>query len=431
MAATDQQIQTSLESGRSGRSIIRDLGVGWRRINRIRKQMSGGIEPDVSGDDGDLSADGFHIAGEKASACLTSTIPVTEAELASHFCIDMSKWKCVEFKVRSWETSRADRKADLSFDEGRMSGSVVDAGQMTKCPMFSSWGKFTLKKDAHDKDLAKAFRKLLGIPRARRTTKPVLSSSEDIGELALPDVHFGLRSYIDETGQRYDVETCRENLLEVVDELLDGFRDTPVRRMVVPIGHDWLNSDNAAGTTTNGTPQDEDGHFFNTFRHATAAAVEVVDKCREVADEVEVILIPGNHDGERSYYMTECLQYAFAKCDDVVIDAGLAPIKARLHHSCLIGYQHGHGTTPDRLATALPVLYPQLWAKSQWREWHLGHIHHEVEKDIDGVRIRYFRCLTAISAWAAGKGYTGSLRAATSIRYGKKRGPYRIEYAYV
>ena len=429
--ATDQQIQAALEAGKSGRSIIRDLGVGYRRIARVRKQLSGEISFKGCGEDGDLSGDGFRIAGNVAEASLSATIPITEEDLTRHFNIDTSQWQCEEFKVRSWETSRANRKADLEFDDGRITGTVLDHGEMTKCPMYSSWGKFTRRKDAHDRDLAAAFKKMLGTPRLRRAAKPSKALSSDIGELALPDVHFGLRSYVDETGQRYDIQTCRDNLLSVVDELLDGFRDDPVQRLIVPIGHDWLNSDNAAGTTTGGTPQDEDGHFFSTFQVATQAAVEVIDKCREVAKEVEVILIPGNHDGERSYYVVECLQYAFAKCDDVIIDVGLSQIKARLHHECLIGYQHGHGTTMARLATALPVLYPELWAKSKWREWHLGHIHHEVEKDMEGVRVRYFRCLTALSAWAASKGYTGSLRAATSIRYGKSRGPYRIEYAYI
>jgi hypothetical protein len=203
-----------------------------------------------------------------------------------------------------------------------------------------------------------------------------------------------------------------------------------VGKIIVPMGNDWLNSDNAAGTTTHGTPQDEDAHWLTTFKRATACAVAVIHECRKRAPTVEVILIPGNHDGERSYYLAECLQYAFADVPGVSIDNGLAAHKVRLHHDTLVAYHHGDKAKAADLAASMPARWPEMWAASKWREWHLGHIHHEVERDIGCIRVRNFRCICASSAWSSKAGYS-NVRAATAIRYGKGRGPYQTLHSFV
>ena len=432
--ADDKEILKRIAMGDSARKIARDLKVCRNRIANIIKRAKSGGESIKSASEKDtlkidLNGNGWNETSNSATAAMTCTVPVTKEDLAKRFNIDPKKWNCVEFRVKTWETSRADRKADLHFDEGRITGKVSDRGEMKKCPMYSAGARYVLRKESQIKDLAGVFRAALGKPKKRKARHPI-ETSGDIIEIALPDVHHGLRAIAEESGSSYDLKESQSTVMRCVEQLCEKLHGNPAARIVLPLGNDWLNADNAAGTTAHGTPQDEDAHWLTTFRQATRCAVEVVDYCRTLAAEVDVLLIPGNHDTERSFYLAECLQYAFGAGAGVTIDAGLSATKARLHHDTLVGYHHGDGVQVGELIASMPARWPQLWAKSKWREWHLGHIHHEKEQDVGGIRVRHFRCICASSAWAAKKNYNDTLRAATSIRYRRGRGPMEVAYSY-
>ena len=133
---------------------------------------------------------------------------------------------------------------------------------------------------------------------------------------------------------------------------------------------------------------------------------------------VEVKTIPGNHDFQKSFYLGDVLEVAYANNPNVTIDNSPNPHKYFLYGKNLIGFTHGN--TKDiplaRLTTLMPVAVPQLWAKSKFREWHLGDIHHKKvwklkgEDDDGGINIRYMRSLTGDDAWHTQKGYHGAIK---------------------
>lgn len=421
MSKKDDKIRQALLAGQSFRKICKDIGCGNGRIMRVRASMKD-IEPSAERSQ-------LQIRGKDAQAVLNSEVPITEQALIEHFQIDMERWQIVEFVPTMREVSRKNITRDLDFDEGKITGQIKDTGGLVKIPLYTVRAKFKVRQQFIDADLAGAFRETLhSLPAPARAVQKPQSYEGDILELALPDVHHGLRSLADETGQDYNLDISTTLVMHCARDLLE--RSGPVSRIVVPMGNDWLNADNAAGTTAHGTPQDEDAHWATTFQRATAAAVSVIELCREYAADVDVLLIPGNHDTERSHYLATCLGYAFQNAPDVTIDAGLSPMKARLLHDTLVTWHHGDRAKPADLVGMIPERWAELWGKSKWRELHLGHIHHEVEKDVGAVRVRNFRCLTAQSAWSSKAGYS-NVRAATSVRYGAGIGPYQTTYSFV
>ena len=48
---------------------------------------------------------------------------------------------------------------------------------------------------------------------------------------------------------------------------------------------------------------------------------------------------------------------------------------------------------------------PKEWGESMYRYWLLGHIHSDVQREYQGVRVESFRTLAARDAWAASMGY--------------------------
>jgi len=434
MSKKDDKIRAALLAGDSFRKICEELGVGNGRIIRVRD----GRDPAKSGRKRKKVAEPQEPSDERsqiayredtAQAVLNSEVPITEAAMIAHFKMDMERWQIVEFVPTMREVSRKHIKRDLAFDEGKITGSLKDDGQLVKIPLYTVRAKFKVRQQYIDADLATAFRDSLHAMPApvREVRKPDVQPEDDILELALPDVHHGLRSLADETGQEYSLDISTTLVMSVTRDLLE--KAGPVSKIVVPMGNDWLNADNAAGTTAHGTPQDEDAHWSTTFKRATAAAVAVIELCREYSEEVDVLLIPGNHDTERSHYMATCLGYAFANAPDVTVDDGLSPMKARLLHDTLVTWHHGDRAKPADLVAMMPARWAELWGKSKFRELHMGHIHHEVEKDVGAVRVRNFRCLSAQSAWSSKSGY-GNVRAGTSVRIGKGIGPYQTTYSF-
>jgi len=432
MSKKDDKIRQALLAGHSFRRINKDLGVGNGRIRRVRDGRApakGGRKGKPVAEEPTSERSQIAYREDSAQAVLNSEVPITEAALIAHFQVDMERWQIVEFVPTMREVSRKHIKRDLEFDEGKITGTLSDDGTLVKIPLYTVRAKFKIKQQFIDADLAKAFRdNLHALPApVRDVIKPDVSPEADILELALPDVHHGLRSLADETGQVYNLGISTSLVVHCTRDLLK--KAGPVSKIVVPMGNDWLNADNAAGTTAHGTPQDEDQHWSTTFQRATAAAVAVIELCREYAETVDVLLIPGNHDTERSHYMATCLGYAFQNAPDVQIDAGLSPMKARLLHDTLVAWHHGDRAKPADLVAVMPDRWAELWGRSKWRELHMGHIHHEVEKDVGAVRVRNFRCLSAQSAWSSKSGYS-NVRAATSVRIGLGIGPYQTTYSF-
>ena len=422
--ATDEQILELVAQGITQREIERVLKVCRKRIRALTKAQ--GLPTRVKAVRSEENA--FVEDSKGATASYTATVPITKEDLASKFDIDLEKWELIQFKVKTWEVARSKVCKQLSFDEGKITGQIDDTGRMEKVPMYSASGSYRLRKSYIDADLASKFRESLGKPKKRKVPKPVDTSS-DVIEIALPDVHVGQRTLYAETGEVYTLDIAIAGVHKAIAELTEDLHDSPVSKIVLPIGNDFFNSDNMHGTTTSGTPQEEDGHWALTFTKGVECLVEVVDNLRCVADEVELLLVPGNHDYERSYYLAEALRFAFLKCDDVIVDSGINPQKVRLYHETLVAYHHGDKVTPANLASALPVQHPELWTKARWRRVHCGHIHRQKAEDLAGVTVQYFRCLTASSAWASKKAYT-NIRAATRIRYRAGRGAFETTYSY-
>ena len=75
----------------------------------------------------------------------------------------------------------------------------------------------------------------------------------------------------------------------------------------------------------------------------------------------------------------------------------------------------------------MPYEVPDLWAKSIYREFHLGDLHHK--KDLEfraeekiGVVVRVLRSLVPEDAWTFDHGFVGSQRAAEAFLWHPETG---------
>lgn len=242
-------------------------------------------------------------------------------------------------------------------------------------------------------------------------------------ELPIMDVHLGKLSWGEETrGGDYDLHIASDLYKDTVGELIDKvtLSNYPVARVVFPIGQDFFHFDNPWVQTTGGTQLDSDTRWQKMYRTGIDLLLWAVEQCRMMAP-VDVVWVPGNHDQMLSYTAVLTLKHFYSANDDVTVDSSPTPRKYYRWGKNLIGYAHGR-EEGKRINTLMQLEAPVDWAETEYREWHMGDLHHEAAKEEGGIMFRLISSITSPDAWHAQKGYGGALRKASAYVWDKDNG---------
>ena len=244
-------------------------------------------------------------------------------------------------------------------------------------------------------------------------------------EISLFDLHFGKLCWGEETGEDFDIKIARQRFLNTIKILIKRASGFNYERILFPVGNDFFNSDNLNNTTTKGTPQDEDLRWQKTFNVGLKLLVDAINMLKQTLVPIDVVVIPGNHDFERSYYMGSVLEAWFHEDTQVNVNNGASPRKYYRFGKVLLGLTHGG----EEKEVSLPMIMATdieskpMWSETLYHEWHLGHIHRKrnvnyavfdrtrtVSEDL-GVTIRYLSSLTGTEEWHHKKGFVGAAKA--------------------
>lgn len=349
---------------------------------------------------------------------------LTEEDLISQFQIDTTKWKIESLKVKTSEGYRKDRVVEWHTHGGKTEGDSVDSGKMLVVPLFHIQAKFVRKTEEIRANLV--IQDLLDDVRKKAPAYPEIKYKlpYDEGmlyEIDIPDIHFGRLTWEAESGDDYDIKLAYDSVHKVLDELLTWVKNVPVSGILLPIGNDFFNVNSKDNTTVHGTPQQEDTRWQKTFTKGRRLAQEMIDKCASVAP-VDVLMLPGNHDEEKTFYLGEVLDASYSKNPNVKVDNSPKTRKYRLHGTNLIGFAHGYDEKLYKLPALMAVDEPQLWGKSKYREFHTGDKHHKFDTAEDFITVRILRSLAAKDAWTFRNGFVGSIRAAESFLWNPTKG---------
>jgi len=327
----------------------------------------------------------------------------TEEELIKHFDIDLDKWELYKFRVGKW-------------------GNPGNPSSQTRA-------EFRLK-NKNEVDKVKELELMLAGYTPPKFTIPKYSQKnlDILLELAIPDLHLGQQSWGQEIGKgrvdNYDVHIAKKVFLDAVQYMLSKVNECG--KILFPIGSDFFNVDNYLQTTARGTHQDEDVRWQKSFLIGVEACIDAIHYCRSVAP-VDVVIIQGNHDYQRSFYLGVVLEHHFK--DDKYVAINNNP-KMRKYYSwgdCLLGLAHGHEVKMKDLPLIMAEEEPELWSKSKYREYHIGHLHHT--KDVSnsfsesfrGTTVRIIPSLAQLDNWHFTKGYK-SIRQAQGFEWSKSKG---------
>jgi hypothetical protein len=329
--------------------------------------------------------------------------------------VDKDLWRVKEYWVNKWDVT-----------------AVIDKVAKT----YQNWQvKARLEKDvklSDALDIEKIFKNM-----AKTYTPPILNiapktrgdqDENNLLEICIFDLHMGKLAWGGETGENYDTKIARQRFIDAIEKLIRTANALQYSRILFPVGNDFFNSDTIFNTTTKGTQQDEDLRWQKTFNVGVRLLIDGINLLKQTGVPVDVIVIPGNHDFERSFYMGKYLEAWFNNDSAVHINCGASPRKYYRFGNTLLGLTHGgeekESSLPMIMATDIES--KPLWSDTKFHEWHVGHIHRkrnvkfelnrnrELNEDL-GVTVRYLSSLTGTEEWHHKKGFVGCTKAADAF----------------
>ena len=193
--------------------------------------------------------------------------------------------------------------------------------------------------------------------------------------------------------------------------------------VILPISNDFFHTDNYQNQTTQGTPQDTIMEYHAEYELGFTVLVDTINMLRQYAKEVTVVLVQGNHDRTKSFYLAHALDVYFSDAPDVDFIREHSVIKAKVLGNTFIGWHHGNCKLDDLpLLFATHPQYSHFFGNAKYREIHTGDKHHYMAKEVKGVRIQQMPSLSGTDRWHYDNNFVHSVRAALALVYDDKLG---------
>lgn len=227
-------------------------------------------------------------------------------------------------------------------------------------------------------------------------------------ELSIADFHLAKKTLEGESIFEKQIQ-----FLNVVEDLL--FKVTNnynINTIVFPIGNDYFHTDNYQNNTTNGTPQDVLSGYDNEYEKGFDLLVGAIQLLSINAKNIEVILVQGNHDRTKSFYLAHALEVFFKGNKKIKFKREHSTTKFTVLGNTFIGYHHGNCKIED-----LPLIFATnkdssiAFGNALYRHVHTGDKHHYMAKEVKGVRIQQMPSLSGTDRWHLDNNYINNVRA--------------------
>ena len=277
---------------------------------------------------------------------------------------------------------------------------------------------FSKKKEAKDyspEDFAKFLQNYK--PNNVSVTKTKLTGNKDYVdvEISISDYHLAKKTVDgdnDPTTRALRYFNVAQSLIEKVEANYN------INTVVLPISNDFFHTDNYQHQTTNGTPQDTIMDYADEYEVGFALLVDTINMLRQHSSNVHVVLVQGNHDRTKSFYLAHALDVYFSDAKDVEFTREHSVVKGLTLGNTFIGWHHGNCKLEDLpLLFATHPKYSHQFGDAVYREVHTGDKHHYMAKEVKGVRIQQMPSLSGTDRWHLDNNFVHSVRAALALVY--------------
>lgn len=247
-------------------------------------------------------------------------------------------------------------------------------------------------------------------------------------EIILNDPHLGMLAWGKECGVPYDLDIGERDYRRAFEGLLSMARHYNVGKILYLVGNDLFHVDgpgfdakggSRGGATTKGTSQDIDTRLARMFTHVRRLIVDCIDATAAMGFDVDVQMVPGNHDRHTLYKLGEVLSAWYRNEPKITVHNSPSVRTYYRYGANVFMFTHGEefNRNRDNLATIFATeCPPEMWVQGKIREIHVGHNHINKQKVWDGrafdevwegraIRARSLPGLTPEDSWHFESGY--------------------------
>lgn len=398
------QVQRLLAQGMNKQAIGNTLGITRSKVQRIARRL--GPLPIRNEAMDALTGSTRTANGEHVVECKVPRLIRTEAEALAASEIDLERWHPVAVDTRHYP---------LLLGDGR-----VEQGTYIKvrCVLRSLSLNAERVLDAITAGLAA---RVTPLPAAKR----MVAAPRLLRQRIITDLHIGGYAWSKTTGgESWDIPKARA-MAAAANAVLDAEVPTDATETCIALMGDLCHYDTPKGTTTGGTQLDLDSRVDLMLQVASEYLVTTIATEAEVRPTT-VYMVEGNHDQILSKALRRMLLLVFAPHRNVTIVERYTPRQYYRWGSVLQGFTHGDGNR-ERMTAAMPVEAGALglWDGARCREFHLGHLHHEAERQRlytgtvthGGVVVRTHLAVTPPDEYHADNAWVGSSRGMSDWYY--------------
>ena len=261
-----------------------------------------------------------------------------------------------------------------------------------------------------------------------RKSKTKADGEDILFEVDLYDSHIGMYATKEETlDADYNCEIACDRMIGLVKGLCA--RANKPKKGLLIFGGDILHGDSFSNSTAkSGNTLDIDSRYNRVVHFAKRTCREAVRLVAETCEELEVLVIPGNHSECSEIWLAAILDAYYENCPNITVRIDSSPHKCVVWGKCMIAAAHGDQIAANKWQAIIAAKFAVEWGLTKFRYLHLGHFHSSkviapvIVAEQAGLKVEYLPGITATDAWHSGAGFVGAQKGATAFEYDKNRG---------
>jgi acetone carboxylase gamma subunit len=239
-------------------------------------------------------------------------------------------------------------------------------------------------------------------------------------EISLSDYHLAKRTVDGDNSPQTRARRYFDMAQSLINKVVSNYH---IDTVILPISNDFFHTDNYQHQTTQGTPQDTIMDYSEEYELGFSILVDTINMLRQYSNQVVVVLVQGNHDRTKSFYLAHALDVFFKGTHDVDFIREHSVVKGITLGNTFIGWHHGNCKIEDLpLLFATHPQYSQAFGNAKYREVHTGDKHHYMAKEVKGVRIQQMPSLSGTDRWHLDNNFVHSIRCALVLVYDSIKG---------
>lgn len=258
------------------------------------------------------------------------------------------------------------------------------------------------------------------LPRASAVPAPGASSEDLLVLYPSTDLHIGMLSWPEETGDDWNVKIAEDTVIAWFKAAIAA--SPPASVCVFAQMGDFLHHDALDSVTPTGKHiLDADSRLQKIIRVAIRVMRKAIEMLLEKHRMVHVLALSGNHDQSGGVWLRELLAVHYENEPRVLVDTQADAYNCVMHGETMLCFHHGDKRSVNNVDTVFARKFRAQYGAAKHAYGHLGHRHHTHVIESNLMVIEQHRTLAAKDAYAARGGWLSG-RSAAAIVYHKKYG---------